>query len=69
MKDRAALLALLAAVDDEAFAYLAVAMLPADLRRGAASIAGPVWPDGVGGFQEHGTIIEIRQRAKEWLEL
>lgn len=63
---RLKLLLLLATMDDEAFVWLAMAMLPSAMLAGAHA---QVWPDGLGGFQDRETIEAARDAAREYCEL
>jgi len=55
----------IAIMDDEAFSWLALAMLPSAQPRGAAV---QIWPDGLGGFQDRDTIEAARAAAQAWSE-
>lgn len=59
---RLKLLLLLAQLDDEAFDWLLLALLPSALLHGAHA---QVWPDGLGGFSDRETIIAVQAEAKE----
>ena len=51
-------------LDDEAFSWLALALLPAALARGAHA---QVWPDGVGGFRFSERVDAVRIAAEEYV--
>lgn len=65
-QSRAPLLALLAALDDEAFNWLLLALAPSAMFHGAHT---QVWPDGLGGFQNREKIEAIRAEAKRLIGL
>lgn len=56
---------LLATLDDEAFAWLALAMLPKAMTRGGGV---QVWPDGLGGFRDREKIEEIRSTCDKYVK-
>ena len=62
---RLKLLLLLASMDDEAFSWVALALLPKAMTHGARI---QIWPDGLGGFSDKETIEAARQAAKEYVE-
>lgn len=54
----------LAQLDDEAFEYLVLALLPSAQLNGAYA---QVWPDGVGGFRDSALIAAVRTAATEYI--
>lgn len=56
---------LISELDDESFAWLALAVLP-----WATTLGGKIqiWPDGLGGFRDRERIEQIRAAAKTYLE-
>jgi hypothetical protein len=58
------LLWLLWKLDEEAFDWLVLALLPSAQLKGAHT---QVWPDGLGGFRDRETLDKIRAAAAEYI--
>jgi hypothetical protein len=63
---RRLLMHLIGQLDDEAFEYLALAMLPHAMTHGAHA---QIWPDGKGGFRDNADISATQQEAAAYLGL
>lgn len=62
---RVELLLLLARMNDEAFAYVALAMQKSAMTGGALT---QIWPDGLGGFTDRDIIEAARKAADDYLK-
>jgi len=62
-KKREKLIKLLSELDEEAFSYVVLSLLPSAMFHGVRT---QVWPDGIGGFIDKMTINAIRKEAKKY---